>query len=584
MGILGWSYPVLSVKQAGSPFEASARHAIETKTYDYIIVGGGAAGCCLASRLSEDSSVSVLVLERGPVNDVWYSENPMISSNIYEKALAPPVVWTPSMPVEGANGRVVDILQAEALGGGSRVNAMLVTRGPVGDFDHWATLGHPSWGYESLKPYFSKTEKSLSHKNSAWRGSSGPFVNQTATIFFDVQHNVRTAAAALGLHNVSDFNDPDVPVDVCTMLDEAIDENMRRVSSYTAFVPAKLAYERRQRLKICPKAVGTRIDFEDGVAVGVVFESSDKSIPGTFYAREEGRLFSAPERLPLLSCYFLGDHLNEHGIKPVVDLPGVGTHLQDHIGIPLEYEVPIQDSVHHLLNSTWKGLFEFAKYMLGFKGVLGSTITPVSIFAHSTHLDDKTAAVLDPLPSTGDRPDVELMTIAYAATDAHVVPPGVGVFSLLLCNLQPKSLGSVRLASADPHARPNVDLGFLSVAADYVPLRKGVRLARRLAAQVAAQGYPLKDFLLPASEEDKDVDEFIREEFRTCYHYSSSCRMARREEGGVVDDELRVYGVRGLRVCDASVFPCIPSAHTMIPTITFAERCADLMKAAAKVQ
>ncbi|KAF8161753.1 alcohol oxidase [Mycena galopus ATCC 62051] len=584
MGIFGPPvYPVVSVNQAGSPLlETPAKQAIETKTYDYIIVGGGTAGCCLASRLSEDPFVSVLVLERGPVHDAWVSRVPMISSNVYDKST--PIVRSPSMPIHGAKGQIVDVVHAESLGGGSCVNAMLVTRGSVGDFNHWAELGHPSWDYNSLKPCFEKSEKSLSHGHRSHRGDSGPLINQTANLFFDIHRNVRTAAAALGFENVTDFNDPDVPVDVCAMLDEAIDENMRRVSAYNAFLPAELAHDRRDRLKICTKTVATRIEFEEGVAVGVIFESSNKTVPGTFYARARKEVvvcsgaIGSPQLL-LLSGIGSKEHLEQHGITTVVDLPGVGAHLQDHIGIPLMYEIPIRDSVHHMAASAWKGFLEFAKYMLGFKGIMGSTISPMSIFAHSTHFDEKTAAVFNPVVSASDRPDLEIMTIAYNCSDTPA-PRQMGIFSFLLCNLQPKSLGSVRLASSDPHARPSVDLNFLSNAEDYVPLRKGIHLSRRLAEQVAAQGYPIKDWKLPASEGSEDTDEFIRAQFRTCYHYSSTCRMARREDGGVVDDELKVYGVRGLRVCDASVFPSIPSAHTMIPTITFAERCADLMKAA----
>lgn len=249
------------------------------------------------------------------------------------------------------------------------------------------------------------------------------------------------------------------------------------------------------------------------------------------------------------------------------------------------YEVPLQDTLHHSENSIWKGVLELAKYMFGLKGIMGYTVSPMSIFAHSAHVDPKTSAVTSPIPSNvpgSDRPDIEIMTIPHYCSDLGSHKIRMGVFSFLLCAVQPQSVGTVRLASPDPHVRPAVDLGFLTNPEDYCTLRTGIKLCLRLAEMVGAQGYPMKDFQVPASVEDSDLDDFIRTHLRTVYHYTSTCRMASREVGGVVDDDLKVYGVRGLRVCDASVFPCITSAHTMAPVIAVAERCADIMKSQAK--
>ncbi|KAJ7449177.1 alcohol oxidase [Mycena latifolia] len=586
MGLFGAPrYPVLSVDQAGTPLEATTKQAVDTKTYDYIIVGGGTAGCCLASRLSEDPMVSVLVLERGRVHDTWYSRIPLISSDVTSQAT--PIVRSPSEPIKNALDQVVNIVHTETLGGGSSVNQMLVTRGAPGDFNHWAELGHPSWDYQSLKPYFLKSEKSLSHRSND-RGYSGPLVNQTfPDLPYKILGRIKEAAIALGFKNVNNFNSPDVPVDACATLDAAIDDKLRRVSSYNAFLPANLAQERYQRLKICTKAVGTRIEFNEGVAVGVVFESSDKSIPGTFYARVRKEIvvccgaIGSPQLL-LLSGIGPKAHLDEHGIATLSDLPGVGAHLQDHIGVPLMYKVPLEDTLHHVENSAWKGVLELGKYFFGRKGIMSSSVVPMAIFAHSTHFDEKTAVIDSPIPSTEsgtNRPDLEIMPIPHWASEPPPYKIRIGVFSFLLCLLQPKSLGSVRLATSDPHARPSVDLGFLSDPEDYVRLRKGIKLSLRLAEKVGGSGYPIADFQVPASEKESDLDDFIRSHLRTSYHYSSSCRMAAREEGGVVDDALNVYGVRGLRVCDASIFPCVTSGHTMTPVIAVAERCADLIKA-----
>ncbi|KAJ7247867.1 alcohol oxidase [Mycena haematopus] len=585
-------YPVLPVDKAGTPLETVRKPDTQIATYDYIIVGGGTAGCCLASRLSEDPSVSVLVLERGSVHDAWFSRIPLISSDLTTSGKgATPIVRSPSAPIKAAEGQVVDIVHAQTLGGGSAVNAMLVTRGAVGDFDYWAELGHPSWDYLSLKPYFIKSEKSLSHwQNSDDRGNSGPWVNQTfPDLPFKVQKKVKDAALALGLADVSNFNSPQSPVDLCATLDVAIDKNMRRMSSYHAFLPAAVAHERRARLKVCTNAVATRVDFDAArVAVGVVFESSGESGRRMFYARATKEIviccgaLGSPQLL-LLSGIGPEEDLKDHGIETVVDLPGVGKHLQDHVGVPLMYEVPLEDTLHHSENRTWKGVLEFGKYVFAGTGIMAGPVTPISIFAHSTHLDDETAVVVKPISSAAagtmaNRPDIEIMPIAHWCADPPPYQIRTGVFSFLLCVVQPKSLGSVRLASRDPHVRPIVDLGFLSNQEDFIPLRKGIKLCLRLAEEVARQGYLMKALQVPSSEKQDDVDKFIRGAIRTCYHYASSCRMAPREQSGVVNDELEVYGVRGLRVCDASIFPNITSGHTMAPVIAVAERCADLMK------
>jgi choline dehydrogenase-like flavoprotein len=232
---------------------------------------------------------------------------------------AMPIVRSPSTPIKAAESQVVDVVHAETLGGGSAVNAMLVTRGAVGDFNHWVELGHPSWDYNSLKPYFIKSEKSLS-QTSDDRGYSGVFFYPLTLILVFTEsvqalwstrpsrsslstysaskppfipkmfrnsscHRVRDAAITLGFVDVKDLNSSTVPVDACATLDVAVDESLRRVSSYHAFLPAEVAQDRRERLKICTNAVATRIDFDENVAVGVVFEPTNETRAQTFYAR-----------------------------------------------------------------------------------------------------------------------------------------------------------------------------------------------------------------------------------------------------------------------------------------------------------
>ena len=178
-----------------------------------------------------------------------------------------------------------------------------------------------------------------------------------------------------------------------------------------------------------------------------------------------------------------------------------------------------------------------------------------------------------------NRPDIELMYLANNCTDADI--PEKGLSTLLPTLIRPKSQGSVRLATSNPRARPDVDLGYFADPDDYIPLRKGVRLALRIAEDVRKQGYPLQDLIVPTGSSDAEIDQFIRTNLRTCFHYTSTCRMGAAIDGdrpSVVDTRLRVHGVKGLRVCDASVFPEIVCAHTMAPVVMVAEKCADMMK------
>ncbi|TFY83079.1 hypothetical protein EWM64_g928 [Hericium alpestre] len=237
----------------------------------------------------------------------------------------------------------------------------------------------------------------------------------------------------------------------------------------------------------------------------------------------------------------------------------------------------MSDSLHILNSQPLTAMIELLKYVTVGRGLFVVPFAPTSIFVPSRLLNKNSKIVGTPAPA---------ITVAFCPSLFSLNPLRMlplwsvkGIFTFLTTLLKPKSVGTMCLASADPRAWPDVQLGYLSNPEDYIPLQKCVRLALRLAEQMRAQGYPLKDLLVPETENDADMDRFIRANLRTSYHYSSTCRMAREVEGGVVDDDLRVYGVQGLRVCDTSVFPEIVATHTMAPAVVVAEKCADLIKA-----
>ena len=283
------------------------------------------------------------------------------------------------------------------------------------------------------------------------------------------------------------------------------------------------------------------------------------------------------------------------------DLPAVGSHLvggvsllslsrilihvqQDHAGLPIMFEVPMRDSIHQLQTNPLKAVVEFGKYLVAGRGILSHPLELMSTFIPTRLLDDHSSlAARDPRDLDAsvpeNRPDIELMHIPSNCTEYDI--PGKGIFTLNTVLIHPKSEGTVRLQTSNPRARPEVELGFFSAPEDIVPLRKGVHLAMRIADDVVKQGYPLKHLSVPDGKTEDDVDRFIRANITTSWHYTSTCRMGPNTHGdqeSVVDAELKVHGVKGLRVCDASVFPEIIGSHTMAPAVVVAEKCAAMMR------
>lgn len=265
-----------------------------------------------------------------------------------------------------------------------------------------------------------------------------------------------------------------------------------------------------------------------------------------------------------------------------------GLTQQDHIGVPLTFEVPMNDSLHELEASPMKVIKELVKYFITGQSMLSLPFQASTTLLASRLLDNNHAvSTATPQQLDGslpeNRPDIEIMHLTNNSTDYDI--PNKGIFTLLVAHIRPLSHGSVRLATSNPRARPDVDLGYFSNPDDYIAPRKGIRLAMRVAADVREAGYPLQDLIVPGKDaDDAALDAFVRANLRTCFHYTSTCRMGAEAYGvrpSVVDTQLRVHGVRGLRVCDASVFPEIVATHTMAPTVMVAERCADFIKEAA---
>ncbi|KAK0479617.1 alcohol oxidase [Armillaria novae-zelandiae] len=534
-----FSSPYPTVKPSDIGVELGDVSRTSAPTFNYIIVGGGIAGCCLASRLSEDPDVTVLLIERGI---------PLISSNIFKKdSLARPLN---SLPQVHADHRVIPLMRGQALGGTSRVNGMFYTRGVPADFNRWRDMGHPDWSYEKMLPFFVKSENTLSHPESTFRGKNGPWENQTFShTTWPIIPHVKATAEFMRVPFYPDCNDPSLPSISCVPVDIAIDRNMRRCSTYSAFLPPSIARSRQDRLKICPDTIAERVAFNsraDGPprAIGVEFGHRDGT-GATYFAKASREVvvcgaIESPQLL-LLSGIGPSNHLKQHGIGVIVDNPGVRSNLKDHVDVPMMWNIPLKDSLH--------------------------PFAPLVIFLPSQSLNENTEIVApDPadldstLPHNG--PDLEIKPIPLYGLDP------------------PPNATTVHVKEGVMNFIASCDLRMLSDPEDLAVLAKGVQLSIKLAEQVRAQGYPIKTYHRPISDSGEDIEVYIRSYARSGYHYTSTRRMAPfgGMHLGVVDDELRVHGVDGLRVCDASVFPDIMAAHTMAPVVVVAEKRADMRR------
>ncbi|KAJ7141809.1 alcohol oxidase [Mycena filopes] len=560
---------------------------------------GGTAGCCLASRLSEDPQVTVLLLERGRVVDDWQARVPLLASNPSRPGT--PHVFLPSLPMTHGNGRVATTWLGEGLGGATLINSLIYTRG-IGDYNAWKAMGRKGWGYSDLEPYFVKSENTLSQPAAAFRGKKGPWINQTfpEESVFEPYKRINEAATSLGIPYTSDMNSPDSPTTCTALMDIAIDQNSQRHSVFKAFLDTP-GVRHRKNLTVCVESLVTSVKCTEGAdsarpkATGVYFcDARAKGKPQTFFAPASREVIvcagaiSSPHIL-MLSGIGPKNHLESHGIPVVKDLPGVGSYLKDHFGVPLMFEVPVKDSLNVFRHGILPVLRHVFKYFAFGTGLLSVTSMRTTIFARTALLTE-TLSLPDTIPPTAqdarnpeNAPDIEIQPIATHINDTEASPlDHIGVFSMLVTFLRPQSAGSVRLVSADARTRPAVDLGFLAAPDDLPTVVKGVRLGLRLAHQMRSAGYPLRALSAPSAEADDDasVEAFIRANMRTTYHYTSTCRMAPADDAqpGVVDDELRVHGVDGLRIADCSIFPEIVSVHTMAPAVVVAEKCADLVK------
>jgi choline dehydrogenase len=522
-----------------------------TASYRYVIVGAGSAGCVLANRLSIDPACRVALLEAGGPDRKREIRIPAALTTLFTTEYD----WnyrTAKQP-ELAD-REVYWPRGKTLGGSSSINAQAWTRGHRADYDGWARTC-PGWSYEEVLPYFQRAERRVGSNAGGVYGSTGPQViselrdpNPTTSAFL-------AACAELGLRHLPELNDPDNTGYSATPVTQR--RGLRHSAADAYLRPAR----RRPNLTVITGAHTERILFDGTRATGVEYRDAAGAIHRASASHEvilSAGTINSPQLL-LLSGIGPADQLRTVGVKPHHDLVGVGANLQDHLACGVVVHCPKPITLAAAGSPA-----QLAKFLLRRRGMLTSSINEAVAFVRND-------------PSL-DAPDLELVWLPVPFLDEGLTPPTGHGLTLAVEGLQPESRGEVTLASGDPAEPPVIDPRYLTAPSDLRCLASGMRIAEQLCETAALRPYvgaPMEPY--PGKVDDARLTTLIREHAQTAYHPVGTCRMG-NDDDAVVDCELRVRGLDGLRVVDASIMPRIIRGHTHAPTVMIAERAADLIR------
>jgi len=527
---------------------------------DYVVVGGGSAGCVLAARLSEDPQVTVALLEAGPPDTSVLIRCP---AGIAALARTGGNNWRfQTVPQPGLGGRRGYQPRGKVLGGSSSVNAMVYARGHPSDYDHWAALGNPGWAWADVLPYFRRAEHNERGADEH-HGQGGPLnVADLRSPNPFSRHFVEAAIQAGFVHN-PDFNGASQEG---VGLYQVTHRNGERCSAAKAYLAPALA---RPNLRVITGALATGVLLERARAVGVAYRR--QGVETRIGARREVLLAAGALQSPqllMLSGIGPADHLRELGVAVRHDLPGVGDGLHDHPDVVQVVHGPGLTELFGLSAAgAWRVLRGVQEWRRRRTGLLTSNFAEAGGFLRS-HPDE-------PIP------DLQLHFVVGQLVD-HGRKPMLGHgYSCHVCLLRPRSRGRLRLAGPDPAAAPLIDPAFLADRNDVERMIRGFRLMRTILQQPALARFGGRELPLSASATtDPQIEAFLRGHADTIYHPVGTCRMG----GGpmdVVDARLRVHGVQALRVVDASIMPRIVGGNTNAPTIMIAEKAVDLIREAA---
>jgi choline dehydrogenase-like flavoprotein len=527
----------------------------EAMEFDYVIAGGGSAGCVLAGRLSEDPATRVCLLEAGNAGDSWVVNTPaavimMVPSSLNNWAFE-------TVPQAGLNGRRGYQPRGRALGGSSAMNAMVYIRGHRSDYDRWAALGNAGWSYEEVLPYFKRAEDNET-LHDAYHSRGGPLSVSSLRTGNPFQETFLQACEQAGFRRNADFNGAEqegVGVYQVTQKDG------ERWSAARAYVHP---HRQRPNLAVVTNARATRIVFDGKRAAGVeALVGRQKKI---FKAKTEVLVCAGALQSPqLLMLSGIGDGaaLQPLGIPVVHHLPGVGRNLRDHVDYVFGWKSDSLDLFGASFGGGLRLAREIGRYRRERRGMITTNYAEAGGFLKSA--PDAAA------------PDIQLhFVVGMVDNHARNFRLGHG-YSLHVCLLRPRSVGRVALAGADPLAAPLIDPNFYGDPQDLEAMLRAFKLARRILEAPALAAMGTRDLFTAGVRSDEQIRATLRERSDTIYHPVGTCRMG-VDELAVVDPQLRVRGVGGLRVVDASVMPDLIGGNTNAPTIMIAEKAADALR------
>lgn len=526
--------------------------------FDYVVVGGGSAGCVVAGRLSEDPSVTVCLLEAGGEGRDLLIRAPL------GFAVAQPLglhSWGyETVPQPGFKGRRGFQPRGKALGGSSTVNAMIYARGHPSDYDNWAALGNPGWGYDDVLPYFKKSEANAIHRDSPFHGVDGPLHVTNLRSPSPLNEVFLQACQDQGVP----YNpDPNGAEHFGCYHVQVTQKDGERHSVAAAFIHPNLD---RPNLDVRTGAHITRVVFDGRRASAVDYVQGDRT--STVRARREvvmsAGAFGTPQIL-LASGLGPGPHLQELGVTPVMDVPGIGQNLQDHISALLIYRARVPD---HTVGISTIGVARILKAMWEWRrhrsGLVTSCVAESGIYYRTS-------------PEV-EASDMEMELIIGIADDhGRKMHLGHG-YSAHLLLARPKSVGEVRLSSPDTRVAPLIDPRYFSHPYDMETLIKGTQIALDIMSSSHFDRYRGDMFIRYDRDDPRQIEETLRDHADTEYHVCGTCKMGPVEDPmAVVDSQLRVRGIDGLRIADASVMPCVTSNNTHAAVIMIGEKCADMI-------